>query len=144
MASGRFIIVGSGAVPGWTAQPNEFEVWGLGKDGVGTPEGLNFLELNVNGPTTIHQDFATTPRTVLTWSFFHRGRQGRDTLEVLMGPPSGPLTSVITVTTDTRWKQYSGLYTVPRGQETTRIAFRATGSGGSGNFLDMVTVEVDS
>jgi hypothetical protein len=50
---------------------------------------------------------------------------------------------VLTAETGTGWRIYEGTYTVPAGQTTTRIAFRALDDGWGGNLLDNVTVTLD-
>lgn len=143
VSRGNYKIVASRQVPGWSAEPDQFEIWAQGKDGVSAAEGSNFIEMNVDSPTTIRQDFATTPGSRFTWSFFHRGRNGNDSVEVLIGPSFGPIRSTRTVRSGTRWREYSGSYEVPAGQTSTRIAFRALDSGSVGNFLDGVSVELE-
>ncbi|MGH1488580.1 MAG: DUF642 domain-containing protein [Acidimicrobiales bacterium] len=143
IASGSFQIVGAAEVPGWTSSSGSFEVWHRAKSSVGSADGSHLIELNVHNPTTIHQDFASTPGSTLTWSFSHRGRERNESIELLIGSPSRP-TSIQVVSTGTGWKQYSGTYKVPRGQTVTRIAFRSLEPGGSANLLDGVRVRLGS
>ncbi len=52
--------------------------------------------------------------------------------------PTGA-TSPDIATDNTAWRQYTGTYTVPAGQTTTRFSFKAVSSAGGGafgNFLD--------
>ncbi len=142
IAPGAYVVVGSGDVPGWTSDSGVFEIWHGDKEQVGSRSGNYLIELNSNGPSTVYQDFATTPGSTLQWSFSHRGRQGTDSMEVLIGPSNGPLASVITVSTGTRWKRYSGTVHVGNGQRSTRIAFKAITAGSVGNLLDEVNVSL--
>ena len=155
--------------PGWETTDSEgvFEVWTHEDDS-------QYIELNAYSNGAVYQDVATTPCAVLTWTVDHRARMvGTDTMHVLAGAAGGvgeagldvlEATSrdgdAITATTeiadtietegdDTAWSTWSGTYTVPAGQTTTRIAFKAISATGwndpeptAGNFLD--TVELTS
>ncbi|MEL6777871.1 MAG: GEVED domain-containing protein, partial [Cyanobacteria bacterium J06597_16] len=101
----------------------------------------------VNG--SLYQDLTTTPGTVLTWQFAHRGRTGVDTLNLKIGPPGAtvaqinPTTGTTSFTTDnSNWVVYQGTYTVPPGQTTTQFEFvavsTASGDQAEGNFLDAI------
>ncbi len=116
------------------------EMWSTGFSGVPSAEGNQFAELNANKPGTLYQDLPTTPGTSMRWYLKHRGRAGTDTMRVLIGAPSGPLTQSgpNLVTPKTAWVQYTGTYKIPAGQTTTRFAFQAIGGGSVGNFLDDV------
>ncbi len=137
---GSYLLVDDGQVPGWTSDSGVFEVWHPDMEGVGSPDGNNLIELNADRATTIHQDLATTPGSTLEWSFHHRGRDGKDTMELLIGPSDGPLERIKKARTGEKWKRYRGEYKVPEGQTSTRIAFRALDGGSVGNLLDDVRV----
>ncbi len=143
IAAGTYLLLDNSQVPGWTSNSGVFEVWHRDKEGVGAADGSNLIELNATGPSTIHQDFATTPGSTIRWSFYHRGRAGKESMEVLLGSSRGSLTSVVTVKSGDRWNYYSGSYTVPDGQTSTRIAFTALEPGSVGNLLDAVAVSVE-
>lgn len=92
----------------------------------------------------LYQDVKTTPGQTIYWRLSHMGRSGVDTMQVRIGPATNdpydttPQTQMSTG--NTAWETYSGSYTVPAGQTTTRFGFEAlnTASGiiGNGNFLD--------
>ena len=137
-------VLSSNQVSGWTSSSRNHELWPSGQNGVRSVNGPNFVELNVAAPTTIHQDFATTPGSTIRWSFSHRGRNGQDIMEVFIGPPGGRLTAVTTASSShLNWSRYTGTFRIPAGQQQTRIAFRAASGGGAGNFLDAVSVSVE-
>ncbi|GAA1268698.1 hypothetical protein GCM10009677_21570 [Sphaerisporangium rubeum] len=115
-------------------------------------EGQQFAELNANQFSTLYQDLPTVPGTVMTWSLYHRGVAGTDTMHVLIGAPGAtvaqtPAGAVSPDITDgsTAWRRYTGTYTVPPRQTTTRFAFQsvttAGGNPATGNLLDGVVFE---
>ncbi|MBE7163654.1 MAG: DUF11 domain-containing protein, partial [Williamsia herbipolensis] len=141
-----FKILNEADVPGWNtdAPDKQMELWSDGYDGARSDTGNQFAELNANVSSTLYQDIATTPGQVLGWSLAHRGRLGDDTMAVFIGSPTGTLEQSGPALTDSRfvWGHYTGTYTVPAGQTTTRFAFRAISSAGGdtsyGNFLDSI------
>ncbi|MEU3401110.1 hypothetical protein [Streptomyces filamentosus] len=131
-------------VPGWltTATDHMIELWHSGFNGVPSAEGEQFAELNANQVSTLYQDLPTTPGTKLYWRLHHRGRQGPDTMALDIGAPGSVVEQRTFTDGNTAWGHYTGTYTVPAGQTTTRFAFRsvsaAGGNRGIGNFLDGV------
>ncbi|MEW2349482.1 DUF7507 domain-containing protein [Streptomyces sp. NPDC006684] len=129
-------------VPGWrtTATDHMVELWRTGFNGVPSTDGQQFAELNANQVSTLYQDLPTTPGTKLYWRLFHRGRQGRDTMALDIGPVNAPVEQGRFTDGNTAWGRYTGTYVVPAGQALTRFAFRsvsaAGGNQGIGNFLD--------
>ncbi len=138
-------IVDQSSIPGWstTAGDGQMEIWH-----VTTPSpdsGTQHAELNANEVSTLFQDVATVPGQVLKWELAHRGRSGTDVMRVMLGAPAGPLVQQGADIADgnSAWGTYSGLYTVPAGQTTTRFAFESVSSVGGasfGNFLDSVSL----
>lgn len=134
------------AVPGWetSATDNRIEIWRAPFGNVPVPQGSQFAEINANQRATMFQDFATTPGETIRWQVQHRGRTGVDVMEVRMGVPDTTLALQTTASTGLTWTTYSGLYTVPAGQTTTRLAFvsisSANGNATFGNFIDDVSV----
>ncbi|WP_326594909.1 DUF7507 domain-containing protein [Streptomyces sp. NBC_01803] len=131
-------------VPGWltTATDHMIELWHSGFQGVPAADGAQFAELNANQVATLYQDLPTTPGTVLYWRLYHRGRNGEDTMALDIGAPGAVVEQRRFTDGNTTWGHYTGTYTVPAGQTTTRFAFRsvsaAGGNQGIGNFLDGV------
>jgi uncharacterized repeat protein (TIGR01451 family) len=133
------------SVPGWltTATDHEIEVWTAPPNPTNTPpaQGKQFAELNANQVSTLYQDQPTTPGATLYWRLSHRGRQGADTMALDIGAPGAPVPQKTMTDGTTAWGTYTGTYTVPPGQTTTRFAFRSVSSVGGptiGNFLDDV------
>jgi uncharacterized repeat protein (TIGR01451 family) len=109
-------------------------------------EGSQYAEINAYVAGTLYQDVITTPGTVLTWQFAHRGRSGTDTVEVVIGAPSLVVSQGQFSTGNTAWQVYRGTYTVPAGQTITRFGFKAVSSTGGtsyGNFIDDVRFGVN-
>jgi hypothetical protein len=154
---GTFVQLDSSLVPPWltTDSLNEIEIWGLGFNGVPAAEGNQFAELNANSPGTLYQDVVTTTGEIMTWTIQHRGREGDDTMQVLIGDAT-----TADVTSDVGWNYFSAdltdgnaawgthsaTYVVPVGQTCTRFGFRAVSAAGGnpsiGNFLDATAFSV--
>lgn len=134
---------GAGSVPGWrtTATDHRIELWST-RMGVPPVEGGQFAELNANQVSTLYQDRPTTPGQKLYWRLSHRGRLGADAMALDIGAPANPAQQTTMSDGNGKWGAYSGTYTVPAGQTTTRFAFRSLSAAGGnptyGNFLDDV------
>ena len=134
-------------VPGWstTATDHLIEIWKSGFNGVPAASGLQFAEINATQNAALYQDLPTTPGQTLTWGLSHRGRQGVDTMHVEIGPAGGASNYSSGTISDgnTAWGRWTGSYTVPAGQYTTRFAFIADSTAGGnksiGNFLDDIS-----
>jgi hypothetical protein len=132
-------------VDGWstTASDSEIELWRSGYENVQAYSGNQFAEINANQSAALYQDIATVPGSTMRWSFAHRGRTGTDKIELLVGPPDGPYTSLgLFSTGKSAWKVYSGRYSVPTAQTTTRFLYKALSTANNdnttGNFLDAI------
>ncbi|WP_043511591.1 MULTISPECIES: DUF11 domain-containing protein [unclassified Actinoplanes] len=146
ISSGSVSIMSQSLIPGWltTASDRQIELW-RGYGGVVSASGSQHAELNANMVSTLYQDLPTTPGQTLRWQLSHRGRTGTDTMAVVIGAPSGTLVQQGSNISDpnTAWGTYSGVYTVPAGQTSTRFAFRSVSSASTspsvGNFLDAIS-----
>ncbi|CCH86774.1 conserved exported protein of unknown function [Modestobacter italicus] len=141
-----FRFLAQSAVPGWstTASDGVIEIWHNNFSGVSAAVGAQFAELNANLPSALYQDLPTIPGTVMRWSLAHRGRIGTDTMAVSIGPAGGALVEQARMSDGTSaWGRYSGFYTVPDGQTSTRFSFGAISTQGNnlsiGNFLDDIS-----
>ncbi|WP_214412801.1 Ig-like domain-containing protein [Sphaerisporangium fuscum] len=139
---------------GWhtTATDNLLEFWRTGYQGVPAADGQQFAELNANMFSTLYQDLPTIPGTVMTWSLYHRGVAGTDTMHVLIGAPGATVAQTPTGASspditdgNTAWRRYTGTYVVPPGQTVTRFSFGSVSTAGgnpaTGNLLDGVVFE---
>ena len=145
--SGNIKIYNASNVPFWetTATDNAIEIWNnsntFSSPHIDAHSGTQFMELNANEVASSYQDVATTPGTTISWSIAHRGRSGTEDATVSIGAP-GAVSVVETMSTDnTAWVIYSGTYTIPAGQSTTRFQFDSLGGGSSGNFIDTFTID---
>ena len=147
-----FTLFPAASVPPWqtTDGSGEIEIWGTTFLGVDAYAGNAFAELNANTPGTLYQDVVSTPGATMTWTLAHRGRDGDDVMQVLIGDANVADVNSSTgwdyVSPDlldgnTAWGVHTDDYVVPAGQTCTRFAFRAvsaTGGPSQGNFLDEV------
>jgi fimbrial isopeptide formation D2 family protein/uncharacterized repeat protein (TIGR01451 family) len=105
-------------------------------------QGNQFAEINANTLGRLYQDFILPAGAEVRWQVAHRGRSGNDTMRVFMGAVNNETPQGSDNTSpNTEWRVYSGVYTVPSGQDVTRFALKAissTGGEGSGNFVDDV------
>jgi uncharacterized repeat protein (TIGR01451 family) len=101
-------------------------------------EGNQFAEINAYVDGKLYQDFGLPAGATVRWQVAHHGRDGSDTMEVLLGAPGNEAVQTINTTPNTEWRVYSGIYTVPGGQNITRFSLKSIGGGGAGNFVDDV------
>ncbi|EUJ42738.1 immunoglobulin-like domain-containing protein [Listeria riparia] len=133
-------------VPGWqtTASDGLIEIQNHNEDR-DAADGEQYAELNAYEASALYQDIATTPGAKVRWQVSHRGRHTTDTATVKFGAP-GNLKLIDTMTTSVdAWKTYSGTYTIPAGQTTTRFEFEAVGGDPTnGNLLDNIVFATQS
>ncbi|MBC1491623.1 DUF5011 domain-containing protein [Listeria booriae] len=133
-------------VPGWqtTASDGLIEIQNHFEDR-DAADGEQYAELNAYEASALYQDIVTTPGATVRWQVSHRGRHTTDTATVKFGTP-GDLKLIDTMTTSVdAWKTYSGTYTIPAGQTTTRFQFEAVGGDPrNGNLLDNIVFATQS
>lgn len=133
------------------------------------PDGNQCAELNAEAAGTLYQDIMSTPNTKLYWKLSHRGRQGQDTMYLLVAPKNLVENTIITqknvndlireirekpehyenlgyylqaITDDTSgWDSYTGNYKVPEGSYLTRMFFAA---GETGSRVETVGNFIDA
>jgi hypothetical protein len=155
--AGTYTLEVAADVAPWqtTDVADQIEIWGDGFLGFPAQEGTSFAELNANSPGTLYQDVVTTPGATMTWTLHHRGREGTDTMKVLVGDAAtadvngddGWNASSDDLVDDTSaWGEHSDTYVVPAGQTCTRFGFRAVSTSGGnpsvGNLLDGISFAV--
>ena len=125
--------------------------------------GKQYAEINAGAAGALYQTIATIPGTTMYWSVDHCGRNGTDTMAVVMMPES----SAKSITTQAQlqqvlnnpssygaavesdlsakigvWTTHSGQYTIPEGQYETRFFFMAVSTSDNdpyvGNHIDNV------
>ena len=111
-----------------------------------TTNGKQYAEINAGAAGALYQTIATIPGTTMYWSVDHSGRDGTDTMAVVMMPESNaksittqeqlrqvlndPSSYGATVANNLSaekgvWITHSGQYTIPEGQYETRFFFMA-------------------
>lgn len=134
-------------VLGWSTTATDFTIE-IGRTANNTPyAGSQYAEINANLEAALYQDIMTTPGNTVSYSFAHKGRTGTgvgDSMNVLVGPPGGPLSIIEVVgTNNSAWSFHEGTFVVPVGQTVTRVQFEAistaSGDNAIGNFLDAVS-----
>lgn len=132
------------------------------KQGTAT-DGKQYAEINAGAAGALYQTIATIPGTTMYWSVDHSGREGRDTMAVVMMPES----SAESITSQAQlrqvlenpkqyeaevvsnlsaeqgvWTTHSGQYTIPKGWYETRFFFMAVSTHDNkdyiGNHIDNV------
>ena len=151
-------ILDSNAAAIWktTATDHNIEYWRNGGSStsnngnlaITAESGSQWVELNATQASTLYQDLTTVPGQVMRWSLWHRARytgtaNGQDVMAVKIGTTTTQVQQGSNISDGPNaWVNYTGSYTVPAGQTTTRFAFTAvsTSSGNAtiGNFLDNV------
>jgi hypothetical protein len=142
-----------GGLPNWstTASDQKVEIWSSGFQGVTTitqpdgfyPNGGNyFAELNANVVSTLYQTVTLNKTGALSYSFWHRGRNGTDTMALqIQAFVNGTWTQVFyqQFSTPQVWTHYDGRDVVI-GQAGQQFRFNYVSVSGSttsiGNFID--------
>ena len=125
------------------------------KQGTAT-NGKQYAEINAGAAGALYQTIATIPGTTMYWSVDHSGRDGTDTMAVVMMPESraksittqdqlqqvlnDPSNYGATVASNLSaekgvWITHSGQYTIPEGQYETRFFFMAVSTYNDKNYV---------
>ncbi|WP_062052611.1 DUF11 domain-containing protein [Bacillus sp. JCM 19034] len=136
-------------VPGWQTNASDKFIQIMKNEyiyqyEINPPHGNQYAELNAHQVSALYQDVETIPGQTIYWRLAHRGLLGVDTMTIQIGSAdvvAEDLPVIQEISTGTsEWVYYSGTYTVPAGQTTTRFAFNSVdAAGGSqmfGNLLD--------
>lgn len=59
------------------------QLWGTDRS---IPDGNQFAELNANEVSTLYQNVSTVGGHIYEWGLSHRGREGKDTMALIIGP----------------------------------------------------------
>ncbi len=119
-------------------------------------DGTQYAEINAGAAGALYQTMATIPGTTMYWSVDHSGREGTDTMAVVMMPESRA--KDITTQADLQqvlnnpgeygarverdlsaekgvWTTHSGQYTIPEGWYETRFFFMAVSTYNNKNYI---------
>lgn len=118
--------------------------------------GTQYAEVNAGAAGALYQTIATIPGTTMYWSVDHSGRDGTDTMAVVMMPESNaksittqaqllevlnnPGSYGATVASNLSalqgvWTTHSGQYIIPEGQYETRFFFMAVSTYNDKNYI---------
>lgn len=155
-ATACWYLVPENLVPGWNVVDDmttstdiindNVEFWNSGFNGVPaqTGNGNQFIELNADRRTSVFFEICMFMGETLTWSLWHRGRNGTDVMSLNITSAAGAsLFSQNISTGNTAWVNYTGMVmnTGPNG--AVRFTFTPVTSVGGltfGNFIDNVQV----
>lgn len=139
-------IIANGAVSGWSSTDTGIEIWKNGNLGIASANGSQFMELNANnaGSTVTMAPVAVTGRTLLEVRFFHRARNGSETVRMTISDNGGgaPLT-VENTAVDYGWGFKATSFVTSAEASTATLAFQSVSPSGAadyGNFIDMVSI----
>ncbi|GJE54785.1 hypothetical protein EKPJFOCH_1269 [Methylobacterium thuringiense] len=157
IAGETFQIIPDSTVPGWKtdATDREMELWKSGFQGVTAYEGNQFAEINANQVAALFQTFAAAAGSKISLDFAHRGREGIDTMKVVvtdLGADNTLGTADDTVLLDksyadgkTAWGAYHEDLAQNASGNTLRFEFRSISAAGQsqsvGNFVDGIKIQ---
>lgn len=128
-------------VAGWQTSSLDqvIEIWQDQYHGVPAGEGNQFAELDATSPDTLWQDLELAPGQLMYWSFLHHGRNGIESLELLIGPPEAPVSQGVFASDADGWHSYRGLYQVAEDAgKVTRFALASRTGLAEGNLVDAI------
>ncbi|MDC1105471.1 hypothetical protein OAT16_02120 [Prolixibacteraceae bacterium] len=134
-----------------TASDKKIELWDDGYNRVPAFDGEVFAELNANQSSRLFQIFKVNPGELLTWQVAHRGRDGRDKMNIYIHAERDPRRPALgrlpsrdiqraVETNNNAWVLYEGTYQVPNNVSHIQLGFEsirtANGNNTVGNFID--------
>ncbi|XHR27858.1 MAG: PEP-CTERM sorting domain-containing protein [Chthoniobacteraceae bacterium] len=144
------------AASGWstTAGDHQMEIWSNDFMSVPAYEGNYFMELNANQTATVYQDITgLTAGDLISLSFAHRGRVTEESMLVTLTDlgtdgiygTADDVTLFSQVYTDgtSAWSYYTTGTATATG-DTVRVSFESQAQGSYGNFIDAVSLNVES
>lgn len=147
--SGGVQQVDANLINGWetTATNNNIEIQTERLFHEGALGTSQYAELNATEVSTLFQDVDTTAGTTLNWRFFHRGREGEDTLKfsLIDLDTNSVLFSQNYTSNNDQWFEYTGQI-VATGSRTRWEFESISAAGGNpavGNFIDEVFFSED-
>lgn len=139
----------SSAIDTTTSAPI-IEIWKGPRENVDGVNGTHqFAELNAEVASSLYQKVCLITGETFDWQFYHRGRDGTDTMKFTLGgniPANGGVVSGGVLvkeasTGNTAWQKYSGTQNVSLSASGDQfIGFTAVGGTTKGNFIDEIQV----
>ena len=146
---GSTIITSSSNLDGWESSNGQVEIWKSGAFSVPASAGSQFVELNPSSPIFLYQNICITNGETIGWSFDHRSRNSGPNPQIAVfeieDSSENVLQTLATQSTNINtnvWNTNSGSVTYSGSTGAHRIGFRSVNSGGSGNFLDNVQIDL--
>ncbi|MDN3205969.1 DUF7507 domain-containing protein, partial [Algoriphagus sediminis] len=135
--------------PSFQGKDFPIEHWRSGFNGINSQSGDYHVELNVVSPSRLYQVVYLVNGERIDFEYFHRRRGGSDeTVEFSVYDQAGTTKVQVlnsNTTSGTGWSRASGTATFTGATGIYEIGFEAVvpATGGSGNFLDDVTISLD-
>ncbi|PIB36285.1 hypothetical protein BFP72_13225 [Reichenbachiella sp. 5M10] len=130
---------------GTSLKKSPIEHWRSGNQGVPASDGDYFVELNVSESSRLYQIVYLVNGETINWSYAHRARVNTNETVVYAVYSTDGNTKVKEInrhqaTSTSAWDDVTGsfVWNLPTG--IYQIGFESTTSGGTGNFLDNVTI----
>ncbi len=122
-------------VPGWNVVDamtvstdiinDNVELWNSGFLGVPYQSGNQFIELNADKETPVFFEICMFAGETLTWSLWHRGRNGIDQMFLNVTDANGVSLLSQSISTDnTAWVNYTGMITNSGPNGSVRFTFK--------------------
>ncbi len=139
-SSGTYILADESQIPGWNtnAGDNLIEIWETGFGGFTSLAGTQFAEINATQPAGLSQDFCFLGGETVDYSFWHRGRDGIDSIRLLINGSEFTRMG----SGNAAWTNYTGSFGIG-GSGAFELRFESlftVGGPASGNFLDEVRI----
>jgi|GEM_PF-7107698 len=137
---GNFQVYPEADVPGWSNSSGGIEIWTDGFFGIAAPEGDQFLSFFADDPGILSQDLDVLTGDVISYSFWHRGRNiaAGETIQLSI---NGEVITTET-TTPNDWVQYDGTYNYTGISGTFALEFESLNPtvGNDAHLLDDVQI----
>jgi hypothetical protein len=138
--AGLYCQFSAADVQGWhtSSEAQVIEIWHDMHLKIPAPEGSQFVELDAQSPDSLWQDVALRPGQLMYWSLLHRGRNGAESMELMIGPPEATQSQGVLTSDAAAWYPYDGLYRVGEMETLTRFALESRTGLAEGNLVDAV------
>ena len=131
-------------------------------------DGIQYAEINAEATGALYQDVLTEPTAEMNWQVYHNGRDGTDTMAVVIMATKdaeniktqqqllqaikdikeGKYTGAVVYDNlkgyQNSWTKHSNKYTVPEGQYLTRYFFVAIDTAATGDKKDTIGNHIDN
>lgn len=132
--------------PTFNGAEGAIEHWSSGFNGVPAQNGNYFVELNVSQSSRLYQHVFLVNGERVDWRYYHRQRVASATEELRFSVYSDDGSAIVQnldthrATSTSSWQERTGNFTWNQPTGFYQIGFESTTAGGSGNFLDNITI----